>query len=74
MEKMYTEFKTRKSPTCLFCCRILRREYYFTCHVCGATYCYIHLAKHHGAHQQKFTEQTASIEDDSLEVKDSWTN
>ena len=40
-----------KIATCNFCSKLLGREYYFTCHVCGATYCYIHLARHGKAHK-----------------------
>ncbi len=40
-----------KRPTCLYCGKTLRNlGYYFTCHVCGATYCYIHMRHHANAH------------------------
>ena len=35
---------------CRFCGLALGREYYFTCHICGATYCYIHMWRHSRAH------------------------
>ena len=36
---------------CQFCGRRLEKDaYHFTCHVCGANYCYIHLRRHDGAH------------------------
>lgn len=37
--------------TCNYCSKVLGKQYYFTCHICGATYCYIHLAKHGKFHK-----------------------
>jgi hypothetical protein len=51
MNPMYPEAATKKVTTCAFCGRLLGREYFFTCHVCGATYCYIHLSRHNRAHK-----------------------
>jgi len=48
---MYSETKARSVATCSFCGRTLGKENYFTCHVCGATYCYIHMVKHSRAHK-----------------------
>ncbi len=48
---MYPETKTKNVSTCSFCGRTLGKEYYFTCHICGATYCYIHTWKHSRAHK-----------------------
>jgi len=39
---VYSDPKTRMEPSCGFCGRVLGRGFYFTCHVCGATYCYTH--------------------------------
>jgi hypothetical protein len=37
-------------PACQFCRRRFDVGYHFTCHLCGATYCYIHLDRHRTAH------------------------
>jgi hypothetical protein len=37
------EAKSQKSvPTCGYCGRILGVGFYYSCHVCGASYCYAH--------------------------------
>jgi hypothetical protein len=40
-----------KVATCNFCSKVLGKQYYFTCHICGATYCYIHMSKHARSHR-----------------------
>ena len=50
MSGTYPETKT-KAVACNFCGRVLGKEYYFTCHVCGATYCYTHMYRHAKAHR-----------------------
>ena len=45
------EAKRSKASTCSFCGRALGKEYFFTCHVCGANYCYIHMYRHSRAHR-----------------------
>lgn len=39
---MYTSEEQRTAPTCGVCGRKLGVGFYFTCHVCGATFCYAH--------------------------------
>ena len=51
MSKMYSETGVSQVVSCNFCGKLLGREYYFKCHVCGATYCYIHIPKHSRAHR-----------------------
>jgi hypothetical protein len=42
---------SQKRLSCQYCRKTLPAlGYYFTCHVCGATYCYIHMMKHSAAH------------------------
>ena len=43
--------KTTKASSCSFCGRALGKEYFFTCHICGAKYCYIHMYRHGKAHR-----------------------
>jgi hypothetical protein len=31
--------------------KVLGKQYHYTCHICGATYCYIHITKHARAHK-----------------------
>ncbi len=42
---------TRDKPTCHFCGRKFDLGYHYTCHICGATYCYIHMSRHVRAHR-----------------------
>jgi len=51
MDRAYTETGTSGVTKCNFCMKMLRKEYYYTCHICGATYCYIHMTKHSRAHK-----------------------
>ena len=51
MSSTYSESGSAKVASCNFCRRILGKEYYYRCHFCGATYCYIHMAKHSRAHK-----------------------
>jgi hypothetical protein len=42
----------------------LGSEYYYTCHLCKATYCYIHAPKHaraHGTRKEKNIESAGTI-------------
>ena len=54
MEGIYPETKS-KSDGCSYCGKVLGKEYYFTCHVCGATYCYTHMYRHSRAHNVRTT-------------------
>ncbi|MDA4116926.1 MAG: hypothetical protein OK455_01095 [Thaumarchaeota archaeon] len=47
-EATRTQFK--REAYCRYCGGKLNLGYNFTCHVCGETYCYIHLSRHSGAH------------------------
>jgi len=51
MSKPYPETGASGVVSCNFCSKLLGREYYFKCHICGATYCYIHMTKHSRAHK-----------------------
>jgi len=51
MSSTYPETGATKVPACNYCNKVLGREYYFTCHICGATYCYIHMTKHSRFHK-----------------------
>jgi hypothetical protein len=35
-----------KVAHCAFCGQSLNHGFSFVCHVCGATYCYIHMGRH----------------------------
>ncbi len=39
---MYTSAEQTQTPTCGVCGRKLGVGFYFSCHVCGAAYCYAH--------------------------------
>ncbi|MDA4117594.1 MAG: hypothetical protein OK455_04540 [Thaumarchaeota archaeon] len=40
-------------PSCQYCRMTLTAQgYHFTCHLCGATFCYIHMSRHSGAHRE----------------------
>jgi hypothetical protein len=47
----YSETRASRVVACNFCSKLLGREYFFQCHICGATYCYIHMTKHSRAHK-----------------------
>jgi tRNA(Ile2) C34 agmatinyltransferase TiaS len=51
MSANHSEPETTKVVSCNFCSKLLGKEYYFRCHICGATYCYIHMTKHSRAHK-----------------------
>jgi len=42
---------------CAFCRRRLSDEYYFTCRMCDASYCYIHMSRHQRAPCARQTER-----------------
>ncbi len=50
------ESLTRDKPTCHFCGTKFDPGYYYTCHVCDAAYCYIHMNKHVRAHRPPSTQ------------------
>lgn len=39
---MYTSTEQAQAPTCGVCGRKLGVGFYFSCHICGAAYCYAH--------------------------------
>ena len=51
MSSTYPETGAARLLSCNFCSKLLGKEYYFRCHICGATYCYIHMTKHSRAHK-----------------------
>lgn len=42
VQAMYTSAEQTTAPTCGVCGRKLGIGFYFSCHVCGASYCYAH--------------------------------
>ena len=51
MSSTYPKTGSAKLATCNYCSKVLGRQYYFTCHICDATYCYIHMTKHSRFHK-----------------------
>ncbi len=52
---MYTAAEQTTAPVCGVCGRKLGVGFYFSCHVCGASYCYAHAPQkcnHEKAKQQ----------------------
>jgi len=52
MKASYDPYSRAAAPvTCNMCGRILGMTFHFTCHVCGAAYCYIHMPEtcNHGS-------------------------
>ena len=45
--------ETRERHRCCFCGETSDLGYHYACHICGATYCYIHMNKHARAHRPK---------------------
>ncbi len=43
---------TASKHTCQSCGRTLGIGFYYSCHICGATYCYIHFSRHDRAHSR----------------------
>ena len=39
---MYTSTEQTEAPSCQVCGRRLQVGFHFTCHICGASYCYAH--------------------------------
>ncbi|MGA2666085.1 MAG: hypothetical protein ABSF83_14185 [Nitrososphaerales archaeon] len=61
MSSAYRETGAKEVAACNFCSKQLGKEYYFRCHVCGATYCYIHMTKHSRAHKPAMPVPVSSI-------------
>ena len=57
---LYPESK-HDATSCSFCGKTLGKEYFFTCHVCGATYCYIHMYRHGKAHRPQAADTTPIV-------------
>jgi len=58
---------------CGFCRRRLSDEFFFTCRMCGASYCYIHISRHPltaCARQVRKNERVAAIEEGGVPL--SW--
>jgi len=51
MDRVRPETGTSKVEKCNFCMKVLGKQYHYICHICGATYCYIHITKHARAHK-----------------------
>lgn len=49
--------------TCSLCGRMLGTAFHFTCHVCGAAYCYVHMPEKcdHGRARNTFAQQIVEI-------------
>ena len=48
-----THASVRRDAYCLYCGGRLNLGYHYVCHVCGDSYCYIHMSKHAKAHAGK---------------------
>lgn len=60
MSQTEPKLNKKQGSSCSFCGKALGKEYFFTCHVCGATYCYIHKSHHSRAHAPPAARETAS--------------
>lgn len=40
---LHTGTEGKGQPTCWYCGRTLGAGFYYSCHVCDATYCYVHM-------------------------------
>jgi len=45
-----THAEVSRESFCQYCGGKLRLGFNFACHICGVTYCYIHMTKHSRAH------------------------
>jgi hypothetical protein len=43
MSGMQAKVREHPQETCGFCGKVLGDGFHYTCHLCGATYCYIHM-------------------------------
>jgi hypothetical protein len=59
------EAQTHTEPTCHFCGGKFDMGYHYTCHTCGATYCYIHMNRHMRAHGQNSLQGKPSVPPDA---------
>jgi hypothetical protein len=64
----WKEAETREKSSCSFCGASSDIGYHFVCHMCGATYCYIHMNKHAKAHRQHVLSYASSTMSDKREV------
>jgi hypothetical protein len=46
-----------KASHCAYCGEKLVLGYWWTCHTCGATYCFVHMTKHRNAHPSMLKSQ-----------------
>ena len=51
------EKENEAGPACAFCRGRFDVGYHFTCHRCGATYCYAHMSRHLGAHGMRIPQE-----------------
>jgi hypothetical protein len=54
------EESPRRAAACAFCRRRLADEYFFTCRVCEASFCYIHMSRHQPVLCARKTERSRS--------------
>ncbi len=47
---------------CQYCGGRLHLGYHFSCHVCGDSYCYIHMSRHARAHSRQPVPQRVCVE------------
>lgn len=59
---MQQQSRSTKTGSCSYCGKALGHEYFFTCHVCGAKYCYIHMYRHGRAHRPHVHAQPVVVE------------
>jgi hypothetical protein len=50
------ETEAQDETICRFCGGELDLGYHYSCHVCGAAYCYIHMNRHRQAHSPRPTQ------------------
>ena len=46
---------------CQYCGGKVQLGFYFTCHVCGDVYCYIHMSRHSKAHAPQAERQPTHV-------------
>jgi len=57
-----THAEVSRESFCEYCGGKLRLGFNFICHVCGGTYCYIHMTKHSRAHpRQRLPDQIYAV-------------
>lgn len=58
----------RHQNRCSFCGARLSLGYHFTCHLCGAAYCYVHMSRHDTSHARPAKERMPSASSSGLVI------